>query len=74
MGKVEFTTDNDLDVMAQELNCMKAMLTLLLKALGQADAGKVILKMEKYITELDDPTQAAIFSSTIKQITHAYRQ
>ncbi|WP_410015852.1 DUF2594 family protein [Sodalis sp. C49] len=74
MGNVEFSTDNDNAVLAQELNCMKAMVTLILKAMGQADAGKVIIKMEKYITELEDPAQADVFSNTIKQIKYAYKQ
>lgn len=74
MGKVEFSTDEESAVLAQELNCMKAMVTLILKAMGQADAGKVIIKMEKYITELEDPAQADVFSSTIKQIKYAYKQ
>ncbi|AHF73852.1 yecF [Candidatus Sodalis pierantonius str. SOPE] len=74
MGNVEFTTDSETAVLAQELNCMKAMMSLLLKAIGQADAGKVIIKMEKYISQLDDPEQQAVFTSTVKQITHAYRQ
>jgi len=74
MGNVEFSTDKDAAVLAQELNCMKAMVTLILKAMGQADAGKVIIKMEKYITALEDPAQAEVFSNTIKQITFAYRQ
>ncbi|MGL9724047.1 DUF2594 family protein [Sodalis sp. (in: enterobacteria)] len=74
MGNVEFTTDSETAVLAQELNCMKAMMSLLLKAIGQADAGKVIIKMEKYISQLDDPEQQAVFTSTVKQITYAYRQ
>ncbi|WMQ73708.1 MAG: hypothetical protein GPOALKHO_000726 [Sodalis sp.] len=74
MGNIEFTTDSETAVLAQELNCMKAMMSLLLKAIGQADAGKVIIKMEKYIRQLDDPKQQAVFASTVKQIIHAYRQ
>jgi len=74
MGNVEFLTDDDTSTLAQEVNCLKAMLTLILKAMGQADAGKVIMKMEKYITELEDPAQAEIFSQTVKQIKFAYRQ
>lgn len=74
MGNVEFLTDDDTSTLAQEVNCLKAMLTLILKAMGQADAGKVIMKMEKYITELDDPAQAEVFSQTVKQIKFAYRQ
>ncbi|WP_041866858.1 DUF2594 family protein [Sodalis glossinidius] len=61
MGNVEFTTDSETAVLAQEVNCMKAMMSLLLKAIGQADAGKVIIKMEKYISQLDDPEQQAVF-------------
>ncbi|RFN35506.1 DUF2594 family protein, partial [Salmonella enterica] len=41
---------------------------------GQADAGRVILKMEKQIAQMDDEAQAAVFSSTVKEIKHAYRQ
>ncbi len=74
MGNVEFLTDNNANTLAQEVNCLKAMLTLILKAMGQADAGKVIIKMEKYIGELEDPAQAEVFSNTIKQIKYAYRQ
>jgi hypothetical protein len=74
MGNVEFLTDDDTSTLAQEVNCLKAMLTLILKAMGQADAGKVIMKMEKYITELEDPAQAEVFSQTVKQIKFAYRQ
>ncbi|TKI07650.1 DUF2594 family protein [Martelella alba] len=74
MGNVEFTTDSNTDTLAQEVNCLKGMLTLILKAMGQADAGKVIIKMEKYIASLDDPAQAEVFDNTVKQIKHAYRQ
>ncbi|XBS71117.1 DUF2594 family protein [Acerihabitans sp. KWT182] len=74
MGDVEFLTDNNASSLAQEVNCLKAMVTLILKAMGQADAGKVIIKMEKYIAGLEDPAQAEVFDTTIKQIKHAYRQ
>ncbi len=43
------------------------------QAMGQADAGRVILKMEKQIAQMDDEAQAAVFSSTVKQIKQAYR-
>jgi hypothetical protein len=52
----------------------KAMLTLMLQAMGQADAGRVIIKMEKQISQMEDEAQAAVFSSTVKQIKQAYRQ
>ncbi len=49
------------------------MLTLM-QAMGEADAGRVILKMEKQIAQMDDENTAAVFSSTVKQIKQAYRQ
>ena len=52
----------------------KAMLTLILQAMGQADAGRVMLKMEKQLALIEDETQAAVFSKTVKQIKQAYRQ
>ena len=41
---------------------------------GPADAGRVIIKMEKQISQMEDEAQAAVFSSTVKQIKQAYRQ
>ena len=55
-------------------SCLKAMLTLMLQAMGQADAGRVMLKMEKQLALIEDETQAAVFSKTVKQIKQAYRQ
>ncbi|WP_439895659.1 DUF2594 family protein [Sodalis-like endosymbiont of Proechinophthirus fluctus] len=37
-------------------------------------ASKVIIKMEKYISQPDDSEQQEIFTSTIKKITHDYYQ
>ncbi|MDE7997933.1 DUF2594 family protein YecF, partial [Escherichia coli] len=59
---------------ANEVSCLKAMLTLMLQAMGQADAGRVMLKMEKQLALIEDETQAAVFSKTVKQIKQAYRQ
>ena len=53
---------------------MKALVTLMLKGMGQADAGKVIIKMERYIADLEDRQQAEVFSNTVKQIKFAFRQ
>ncbi len=50
------------------------MITLMLQAMGRADAGRVIIKMEKQIAQMEDEAQAAVFSSTVKQIKQAYRQ
>jgi len=67
MSTPEFAT-------AQEVTCLKALLTLMLQAMGQADAGRVIIKMERQIAQMDDQAQADVFSSTVKQIKQAYRQ
>ncbi|EJU2547073.1 DUF2594 family protein [Salmonella enterica] len=74
MSTPDFSTAENNQELATEVNCLKAMLTLMLQAMGQADAGRVILKMEKQIAQMDDEAQAAAFSSTVKQIKQAYRQ
>nr|WP_103724397.1 DUF2594 family protein [Escherichia coli] len=60
--------------MAKEETRMKAMMKMMLKAMGQAEAGRVMLKMEKQHALIEDETQAAVFSKTVKQIKQAYRQ
>ncbi len=67
MSTPDFSTAENNQELATEVNCLKAMLTLMLQAMGQADAGRVILKMEKQIAQMDDEAQAAVFSSTVKQ-------
>ena len=49
MSTPEFATAENSQELAQEVNCLKALLTLMLQAMGQADAGRVIIKMEKQI-------------------------
>ncbi|MEH0835010.1 DUF2594 family protein [Pectobacterium cacticida] len=73
MSNEDFSTVASTETLAHEVTCLKAMVTLLLKSIGQADAGKVIIKMEKYIEQLEDDEQAAVFSSTMKQIKAHYR-
>ena len=74
MSTPDFSTAENNQELAQEVSCLKAMVTLMLQAMGQADAGRVILKMEKQIAALEDESQAAVFSNTVKQIKQAYRQ
>lgn len=74
MHVTDFTTSQETRELADEVACLKAMVTLMLKGMGQADAGKVIINMERYIAELGDQPQAQVFSNTIKQIKGAYRQ
>ena len=74
MSTPDFSTAENNQELANEVTCLKALLTLMLQAMGQAAAGRVILKMEKQIALVEDDAQAAVFSSTVKQIKQAYRQ
>ncbi|EHW17385.1 hypothetical protein ECDEC8C_3094 [Escherichia coli DEC8C] len=46
MSTPDFSTAENNQELANEVSCLKAMLTLMLQAMGQADAGRVMLKME----------------------------
>ena len=74
MSTPDISTAENNQELANEVSCLKAMLTLMLQAMGQADAGRVMLKMEKQLALIEDETQAAVFSKTVKQIKQAYRQ
>ncbi|EMV11512.1 hypothetical protein ECMP02101711_2220 [Escherichia coli MP021017.11] len=74
MSTPDFSTAENNQELANEVSCLKAMLTLMLQAMGQADAGRGMLKMEKQLALIEDETQAAVFSKTVKQIKQAYRQ
>lgn len=74
MNASNFSSAEDIQQLATEVSCLKALLTHMLKAMGQADAGKIIVKMEKEIAQIEDPAHAEIFSNTIQQVKQAYRQ
>ncbi|WP_039056694.1 DUF2594 family protein [Enterobacter sp. Bisph1] len=74
MSTPDFSTADNAQQLALEVSCLKSMITLMLQAMGQADAGRVILKMEKQIAQMEDEAQATLFSGTVKQIKQAYRQ
>ena len=74
MSTPDFSTAENKQELAQEVSCLKAMITLMLQAMGQADAGRVIIKMEKQIAEMEDQAVSAVFANTVKQIKQAYRQ
>lgn len=73
MSTPDFSATENNQNLAQELDCIKIMMALMLQAMGQADAGRVIIKMEKHIAQMEDEAQAAAFSATVKQIKQAYR-
>ncbi|BDR98011.1 DUF2594 family protein [Proteus mirabilis] len=70
----KFKTQADIETLAQEVACLKTLVTYMLKALGQADAGRVILNIERAISEVADEQQAETFRNTLNQIKTAYRQ
>ncbi len=76
MSTPDFSTAENNQELANEVSCLKAMLTLMLQAMGQADAGRVMFKKDgkKQLALIEDETQAAVFSKTVKQIKQAYRQ
>ncbi|WP_342324826.1 DUF2594 family protein [Kosakonia sp. BYX6] len=74
MSTPDFSTADNATELAQEVSCLKSMITLMLQAMGQADAGRVIIKMEKQIAQMEDEAQASVYSVTVKQIKQAYRQ
>ncbi|MEG3135403.1 DUF2594 family protein [Rouxiella sp. T17] len=74
MSTCDFTTQANVETLATEVACLKATVTFMLKAMGQADAGKVVLNLEKFISQLEDPQQAEVFNSALQQIKFAYRQ
>lgn len=74
MSTPDIHTEGSIEQLALEVSCLKALLAQMLKAIGQADAGKVIIKMEKEIAQIEDSAQAQVFNSTIQQIKQAYRQ
>ena len=74
MSTPDFATAENNQELAQEVSCLKNLLALMLQAMGQADAGRVIIKMERQIAQMEDQAQADVFSSTVKQIKQAYRQ
>ncbi|MFV0567950.1 MAG: DUF2594 family protein [Citrobacter portucalensis] len=74
MSTPDFSTAENNQELANEVTCLKAMLTLMLQVMGQSDAGRVILKIEKQLALIEDQSQAAVFSNTVKQIKQAYRQ
>lgn len=73
MSQPDVTTETTVQQLALEVGCLKALLAQMLKAIGQADAGKVIIKMEKEIAAMEDARQAEVYCQTINQIKQAYR-
>lgn len=74
MSASDFNTQANVETLATEVACLKATVTYLLKAIGQVDASKAVLNLEKFISNIEDPKQAEIFNETLQQIKLGYRQ
>jgi hypothetical protein len=68
MSTPDFATAENNQELAQEVNCLKALLTLMLQAMGQADAGRVIIKMEKQIAQMEDQAESAVFATPLSKL------
>ena len=60
MSTPDFSTAENNQELANEVSCLKAMLTLMLQAMGQADAGRVMLKMEKQLALIEDEDRKSV--------------
>lgn len=72
--KNHFPTEPDVNALADEVTCLKNLLTHMLKAIGQADAGKILIKMQREIAQMEDEKQAETYKNTLEQIKTGYRQ
>ena len=74
MSTPDFATAENNQELAQEVNCPKSLLTLMLQAMGQADAGRAIIKMENRSRRWKTRRNSVVFANTVKQIKQVYRQ
>lgn len=68
MSTPDFSTAENNQELANEVSCLKAMLTLMLQAMGQADAGRVMLKMEQQLALIEDETQLRYFPKRLSKL------
>ncbi|MBT0726912.1 DUF2594 family protein [Rosenbergiella australiborealis] len=66
------TSAHDVESLTKEVTCMKMLLACMLKSMGQVDAGKAILRMERQLSSLEEGDDKALFSATLQQIKTAY--
>lgn len=74
MSNVDFTTSANPEILATEVACLKSYADADLEVDRRGRRRKVIINMERFITQIEDPTRAEIFKNSIQQIKHAYRQ
>ncbi len=74
MNYAEFSTEKNPESLAREVTCLKMMITCILQSMGQVDAGKAILNMERYLNSLEADADSEVFIATLKQIKAGYLQ
>ena len=72
--KTHFPTEPDVNAGADEVTCLKNLVTHMLKAIGQADAGKILIKMQREVASMEDEKQAETYKNILEQIKTGYRQ
>mgnify|MGYP000967095719 FL=1 len=72
--KTHFPTEPDVIALADEVTCLKNLVTHMLKAIGQADAGKILIKMQREVASMEDEKQAETYKNILEQIKTGYRQ
>lgn len=68
----EITTAQDVESLSKEVTCLKILLSCMLKSMGQVEAGKAILRMERQLNALEEGSDKELYSATMKQIKTAY--
>ncbi len=74
MNCTDFKTSPSVEEMAAEITCLKATMALLLKAIAQADSGKVLINLEKMITEHENSAETEVYVQALQQMKSAYRE
>lgn len=74
MNYAEFSTEKDPEALSREVTCMKMMMALILQSMSQVDAGKAILKMERYLGSLEKNADTELFTATLQQLKAGYLQ
>lgn len=72
--KTHFPTEPDVNALADEVTCLKNLVTHMLKAIGQADTGKILIKMQHEVASMEDEKQAETYKNILEQIKTGYRQ
>lgn len=68
----EIATAQDVESLSKEVTCLKIFLSCMLKSMGQVDAGKAILRMERQLDTMEEGQDKDLFAATVKQIKTAY--